>query len=174
MAQKFSPELYLSDKAIASRCQSDHPLPKYPDHLLDVLDALAAICVRHKGDVSLTVDPNYTTLHVSTNGTVPATLNAHLHKIQGQLKKLNSDAASGPLTLADTIDFPDPNNTQSRMDGELGLQRIIYEYSYQKVQRRFSKRGPGILDQYDDTMASLEANNVPEDSHHYVRTTTEN
>jgi len=108
MAQKFSPELYLSDKAIASRCQSDHPLPKYPDHLLDVLDALAAICVRHKGDVSLTVDPNYTTLHVSTNGTVPATLITHLHKIQGQLKKLNSVAASGPLTLADIIDFAVP------------------------------------------------------------------
>jgi len=97
MAQKICPELYLSDKAIASRCQSDHPLPKYPDHLLDVLDALAAICVRHKGDVffvSLTVDPNSTTLHVSTNGTAPATLITHLHKIQGQLKKLNSVAAS--------------------------------------------------------------------------------
>jgi len=113
MAQKYLPELYLSllsgrdgdlsDKAIASRCQSDHPLPKYPDHLLDVLDALAAICVRNKGDVffvSLAVDPNSTTLHVGTNGTVPATLITHLHKIQGQLKKLDSVAASSPLTLA--------------------------------------------------------------------------
>ena len=100
---------------------------------------------------------------MSTNGTVPATLITHLHKIQGQLKKLNSVAASGPLTFADIIDFPDPNNTQSRMDGELELQRMIYEYSYQNVQRRFSKRGLEILDQYDDIMASLETNNVPED-----------
>jgi len=85
MAQIFAPELYLSllssrdgdlsqeyrGKAAASR----QSLPKHPDHLLNVLDALAAICVQNKGDiffVSLAMTPNSATLCVSANGTVPA------------------------------------------------------------------------------------------------------
>ena len=82
MAQIFAPELYLSllssrdgdlsqehrDKAAASR-------QSLPNHLLNVLDALAAICIQNKGDVffvSLAMTPNSVTLCVSTNGTVPA------------------------------------------------------------------------------------------------------
>ena len=94
---------------------------------------------------------------------VPATLIAHLRKIQGQLKKLKSVVEHAPPTSAD-IESPDPNNTQLLIDAELELHRMIYEYSFYKVQRHFSKRGPEILGRYDDIMASLKANNIPEDT----------
>jgi hypothetical protein len=149
----------------ASR-QSGNPLPKHPDQLLDVLDALAAICVRDKGDVffvSLAMNPNSATLCVSTNGTVPATLTTHLRKIRGQLKKLKSVVEPGLPTSAD-IESPDSNNARLRMEGELELQRTIYEYSYEKLQRRFHKRGPGILARYDDITKGLEAKNIAADT----------
>lgn len=178
MAQQFSPELYLSllssrdgnlskehrKNAVGSR-RSNHPLSKHPDQLLDVLDALAAICVHNaKGDVffvSLAIEPNSTTLYVSTDGTVPATLPTHLRKIRDQLKQLKSVVEPGAPNLAD-IECPDPNNTQLRKDGELELQRTIYEYSYKNVEQCFNKRGPAILDRYSDIMEGLEANNAAE------------
>ena len=185
MAQNIAPQVYLSllsgrygdvahlsaehrDNEVRSRLSaSDHPFRKDPDRLLDVLDSLAAICVRNdKGDVffvSLAMDTNSATLHVSTNGTVPSTLITHLHKIRGQLRHLKSVVEPGPSTSAD-IDSPDPNNTQARTDCELKLQQTIYEYSYKKLQRRFTKRGVAILDRYDDIMKGLEAKNRPEDT----------
>ena len=179
MAQIFPPELYLSllssrdgnlpdqhcDKAVSSR-QSDNPLPKHPGHLLDVLDALAAICVRDKGDVffvSLAMNPNSATLCVSTNGTVLAALTTHLRNIRGQLQNLKSVVEPDPPTSAD-IECPDPNNAQLRKDGKLELQRTIYEYSYEKLQRRFNKRGPAILARYDEIMKGLEAKNIAADT----------
>jgi len=185
MAQNIVPQLYLSllsgrygDVAhlsaehryneVGSRLSaSDHPFRKDPDPLLDVLDALAAICVRNAtGDiffVSLAMDPNSATLHVSTNGTVPATLITHLRIIRGQLRNLKSVVEPGPSTSAD-IESPDPNNTQLRADYELRLQQTIYEYSYKKVQRRFTKRGPSILARYDDILKGLEPNNLAADT----------
>ena len=182
MALNIVPQLYLSllsgrygdvkhlsaehrYNEIGSRLSaSDHPFRKNPDRFLD---ALAAICVRNdKGDVffvSLVMDSNSATMHVSTNGTVPATLITHLHKIRGQLIQLKSVVESGPST-SDDIDSPDPNNTQARTDCELKLQQTIYEYSYKKLQRRFTKRGVAILDRYDDIMNGLEAKNDPEDT----------
>jgi len=87
----------------------------------------------------------------------------HLYKIRDQLKKLKLVVEPGPLILAD-IECPDLNNTQLRMDGELELQRAIYEYSFENTQRRFNKRGPTILTRYDDIVASLEADNVAADT----------
>jgi hypothetical protein len=61
---------------------------------MDLLDALAAVCIqREKGEVffvSLAMDLNAATLHVSSNETVPATIISHLHKIRGQLKELQA------------------------------------------------------------------------------------
>lgn len=165
MAQK-SPELYLSllsgrygdvshlsaegrDNDAGSHIHAG-PFRKDPDRLLNVLDALAAICVqKEKGDVffvSLNMDSNTATLYVSTNGTVPATVTTHLHKIQGQLKELKSVLEPGPPA---DIDSPDPNSTPSRSEGELKLRRTIYEHSYKKIQRRYQKRGPEIIAQFD-------------------------
>jgi hypothetical protein len=95
------PELYLSllssryaerrDNDVGSRIlQVDKPFHKDPD-LLNVLDGLAAICVRHERDfffVSLAMDTNAATLYVSTNGTVPSTVTDHLHTIRRKLKEL--------------------------------------------------------------------------------------
>jgi hypothetical protein len=59
---------------------------------MDLPDAFAAVCVqREKGDiffVSLAMDPNATTLYVSSNQTVSATVISHLHKMRGQFKEL--------------------------------------------------------------------------------------
>jgi len=44
---------------------------------------------------------------------------------------------------------PDPNKTQSRADSELELRKAIYEFSYPKFRRRFLKRAPMILKEYD-------------------------
>jgi len=105
MAEKISPELYLSllsgrygevshlssensDNKVGS-CLQVPQFRKDPDHLLDVLDALAAICVHNEqGDVffvSLAMGTDTATLYVSTNGTVPATLASHLHAIRREL-----------------------------------------------------------------------------------------
>jgi hypothetical protein len=165
------PELYLSllssryaerrDNDVGSRIlQVDEPFHKVPDRLLD---ALAAICVhKEQGDiffVSLAMDSIATTLYVSTNGTVPATVTNHLRIIWRKLKDLKSvlDSASSPPP---NIESPDPNNTQLRSDVELDIQRIIYEYCYKKVQRRFRKRGPDILAKYDTIAESLRSNNT--------------
>ena len=65
---------------------SDHLFTRYGKRygLLDVLDALAAICVHNdKGDiffVSSALNPDSFTVHVFLNGTVPTTLIDHLKK----------------------------------------------------------------------------------------------
>jgi hypothetical protein len=44
------------------------------------------------------------------------------------------------------------------MDGELKLQKTIYEHSYSKLRQRFLKRAPAILAKYEATTRSLQAN----------------
>jgi hypothetical protein len=131
---------------------------KDPDRLLDVLDALAAICVRKdQGDiffVSLAMDSKGATLYVSTNGPVPATLTTHLHKIRGKLKDLRSVLEFAASPPPDN-DSPDPNSTPSWSQSELDIQLIIYEYSYKKVRRRYQKRGHKILEQYGANVSDI-------------------
>ncbi|EDR15924.1 uncharacterized protein LACBIDRAFT_321001 [Laccaria bicolor S238N-H82] len=75
---------------------SGHPFPNDPDRLMDLLDALAAVCVWKERrqvmfvSLSTTMDLKAATLYVSSNETVPATVTSHLHIIQGQLKELQS------------------------------------------------------------------------------------
>lgn len=185
MAQDIPPQLYLSllsgrygdvshlseenrDNEVGSRLSdSDHPFRKDPHRLLDVLDALAAICVHNsKGDiffVSLSMNPNSSSLHVSTNGTVSTALTDHLRKVRSQLKVLKDVLKPGPPTSAD-IESPDPGKSPERADCELMLQKTIYEYSYKKVQQRFTKRGPVILANYDVIVKNLEAKNLAADT----------
>ena len=176
MAEKISPEFYLSllsgrygnvshlsSENRDNKVGSHLPVPKFPKDpdLLDVLDALAAICVHNKkGDVffvSLAMGVDTATLYVSTNGTVPATLTDHLRVIRRELKVLKS-VLEPPSSPPPDVEFPDPNNTLPRTEGELKIQKIIYEYSYKKVQQRYQKRGPGILAQYDAITKSLYTN----------------
>ncbi|KIK01195.1 hypothetical protein K443DRAFT_578331 [Laccaria amethystina LaAM-08-1] len=167
-SQNTTPELYLS---LLSGRHSDvshlsteqcHPFPNDPDRLMDLLDALAAVCIRkEKGEVffvSLAMDLKAVTLYVSSNKSVPATVISHLHKIQGQLKELRKVVEPNPSIPADNETSPDPNKTQSRTDGELELQKTIYEHSYSKLRRRFFKRAPAILAIYKTTVKSLQAN----------------
>ena len=60
---------------------------------MDLLDALAAICVhKEKGEtffVSLAMDSDSTTLYISSNNMVPATVTNYLIRIRGQLKELH-------------------------------------------------------------------------------------
>ena len=160
------PELYLSllsgrhrDNAVESRIfHENQSFHKDPEHLHDVLDALAAICVsKEQGDiffVSLAVDSYGTKLYVSTNGTVPSTVIAHLHHIQSKLKHFKSvlESASSPGSV---IDSPDPNIIISQTESRLDIQRTIYEYSYKKVQKRYQKRVPEILKEYEGIMKNL-------------------
>src|SRR5260221_2073468 len=101
------PELYLallsgySDVAhisTESRCNdigsriASHPSAAEPNRIMDLLDALAAICVQEKGEtffVSLAMDSDSTTLYISSNHTVPATVTNYLIRIRGQLKELH-------------------------------------------------------------------------------------
>jgi hypothetical protein len=173
MAQNPTPELYLSllsgqdgisteqhHNDVGSRI-SDHPFPNDPNRLMDLLDALAAVCIqKEKAEVffvSLAMDSNAATLYVSSNETVPATVTSHLHKIRGQLKQLRAVVEPNPSIPADNETSPDPNNTQSRTDAELELQKTIYEHSYSKLCRRFSKRAPAILEKYKAMMTNLQA-----------------
>jgi hypothetical protein len=131
MAQKPTPELYLSllsgrysdvshisteqrHNNVGSRI-SGHPFPNDPERLMDLLDALAAVCIRReKGEVffvSLAMDLNAATLYVSSNETVPATVISHLCKIRGQLKELRAVVEPNPLIPADNERSPDPNKT---------------------------------------------------------------
>src|SRR6202044_3566076 len=149
MAQNPPPELYLSllsgwygDGSLISTEQrhndvgsrlSSHPLPNDPDRLMDLLDALAAICIRkEKAEVffvSLAMDSNAATLYIASNETVPATVISHLQKIWGKLKELQAVVGFDPSISADSELSPNLSNTQSRTDGELDLQKTIYEYS---------------------------------------------
>jgi hypothetical protein len=129
---------------------------------MDLLDALAAVCIRReKGEVffvSLAMDPKAATLYVSSNESVPATVISHLRKILGQLKELRKVVEPSPSIPADNETSPDLNKTQSRTDGELELQKTIYEHSYSKLRLRFSKRAPAILAIYETTVKGLQAN----------------
>jgi len=122
-----------------------HPSSQDPERLLDVLDAIASICVvdREIYFVSLAMDPNHATLYVSTNGEVPITVIAHLIDIRRRLKELKAVLEPGPLTNSNT----DPNVTQARTDSELKLQlqQMMHQHSCPKLRRRFQKRGPAIL-----------------------------
>ena len=173
LSQNTTPELYLSllsgrhgdvsHLSTEGSRLSGHPFPKDSDRLMDLLDALAAVCVRkEKGEVffvSLAMDPKATTLYVSSNESVPATVISHLHKIWGQLKELRKVVEPSPSIPADNETSPDPNKTsQSRTDSELELQKTIYEHSYRKLRLRFSKRAPAILAIYEATVKSLQAN----------------
>jgi hypothetical protein len=61
---------------------------------MDLLDALAAICIRKENGevffVSLAMDSDAATLYVSSNEPVPTTVISHLQKIRGQVKALKS------------------------------------------------------------------------------------
>jgi hypothetical protein len=86
------------------------------------------------------------------------TVISHLLKIGGQLKKLRKVVEPNPSIPADNETSPDPNKTQSRTDGELELQKTIYEHSYRKLCLCFSKRTLAILAMYEITVKSLQAN----------------
>jgi len=179
MAQNPLPELYLSllsgrygdvshistekrRNDIGSRI-SGHPFPNDPDRLTDLLDALAAVCVRkEKGDVffvSLAMGADAVTLYVSSNETVPPIVPSHLRKIRGQLKELRKVTEPHPSSIsADNKTYPDPNDTPLLSEGQLNLHKTIYKYSYSKLRRRFFKRAPTILAKYKVIMTSLRAN----------------
>jgi len=184
MTQNLSPEFYLSllsgregdvshismeqrDNQVGSRL-SGHPFIQDPERLLDVLDALASICVhdREVFFVSLAMNSAGATLYVSTNGEVPATAIDHLVNIQQRLKALKAVLEPGPPS---NVESPDPNHTQERADRELGLQSMIYEYSYPKLRRRYKKRGPAILEQYETIISKLLGSDV-EESDRFSRT----
>ena len=177
-SQTTTPELYLSllsgrhgDVSHLSTEQrhndvgprlSGHPFPNDPDGLMDLLDALAAVCIRKEKEqvffVSLAMDQNAATLYVSSNESVPATVITHLHKIRGQLKELRKVLEPNPSIPGDNEPSPDPNKSQARTAGELEIQKTIYEYSYSKLRLRFSKRAPAILAIYETAVKSLQAN----------------
>jgi hypothetical protein len=170
-----SPELYLSilsgrENGVSSLSQeqrnkntgihlsgdSSHPFSEDPERLLDVLDAIASICVvdREVYFVSLAMDPNHAMLYVSTNGKVPATVTAHLLGIWRGLKELKAVLEPGPLNS------PDLNVTQARTDCELKLQQMMYQHSYPKLRRRFQKRWPTILQKYKVIESFLPTSNA--------------
>lgn len=120
-SQNTTPELYLSllsgqhgdvshlsteqrHNDVGSRL-SGHPFPKDSDRLMDLLDAVAAVCIRkEKAEVffvSLAMDPKAATLYVSSNESVPATVISHLHKIRGQLKELRKVVEPSPSITVD-------------------------------------------------------------------------
>jgi hypothetical protein len=128
---------------------------------MDLLDALAAVCIRKEKTevffVSLAMDFNTATLYISSNATVPATVISHLRKIWGKLKELQAVVEFDPSIPPDSESSPNPNNTQSRADRELDLQTTIYEYSYNKLRRRFLKRAPAILKEYDTILSRMKS-----------------
>ena len=134
---------------------------------MDLLDAIAAICVRkEKGEtffVSLAMDSNSTTLHVSSNKTVPAVVTNYLYRIRGQLQQLQSALEFNPSITNSNEISPNPNDTQQQTEGELELQRMIYEHTYLKFRRRFLKRAPAILKVYPSIMDSLQHEGITTD-----------
>ena len=93
MVQNPTPELYLSllsgrygdvSHILIEQRHDDvgsHPFPNDPDRLMDLLDALAAICIRKEKTevffVSLAMDSTTATLYISSNTTVSATVTYH-------------------------------------------------------------------------------------------------
>jgi len=129
---------------------------------MDLLDALAATCVqKEKGEtffVSLAMDSDSTTLYVSSNKTVPATVTNYLRRIRGQLKQLHDVLEFDSSTTTENEKSPQP-----RTEGELELQKTIYEHTYLKLRRRFLKRAPAILKEYASVMASLQTEGITTD-----------
>lgn len=123
------------------------PFPTDPKRLTDFLDALAAVCVRKATGqvffVSLAVGAESQTLYLSSNETVPSTVTTHLNRIRSQLTKLHQF----PSTMTDD-NSPNPNHTEARAEHELEILKMIYEYSYAKLRKRFLKRAPTILRNY--------------------------
>jgi hypothetical protein len=80
---------------------------------MDLLDALAAICVhKKKGEiffVSLAMYPDSTTLYVSSNKTVPATVTNYLRRLRGQLKQLHDALEFDPSITTSNKISPNPN-----------------------------------------------------------------
>ena len=146
---------------------SGHPIGDDPNRFMDLLDALAATCVQKEmGEtffVSLAMDSDSTTLYVSSNKTVPATVTTYLRRIRGQLKQLHDVLEFDSATTTDNETSPNPNNTQPRTEGELELQKTIYEHTYLKLRRRFLKRVPAILKEYPSVMASLRTEGITTD-----------
>lgn len=137
---------------------SSHPSSEDPEGLLDILDAIASICVvdREVYFVSLAMDPD-ATLYVSTNGKVPATVTAHLLGIRRGLTELKAVLEPGP---SNNTNYPDPNVIQAQTDGELKLQQMMYQHSYPKLQRQFQKRWPTILRKYKVIESLLPTSNA--------------
>jgi hypothetical protein len=71
---------------------SRHPFPNDPDPLMDLLDALAAICVRKEKwevfYVFMAIDPNAVTLFVSSNETVPASVTSRFDRLGVSLRSI--------------------------------------------------------------------------------------
>jgi len=108
---------------------------------------------KEKGEVlfvSMAMKTDAVTLFVASNGNIPKTVTSHLTQIRTHLKALKEvvELDQGNPT-AEFESSPDPNKTQSRADSELELRKAIYEFSYPKFRRRFLKRAPMILKEYD-------------------------
>ena len=176
MAQKPTPEFYLwllsgrfgsvsrispeeRNNGVESRLSDPGgPFLNDPDKLVNLLDAIAALCVqKEKAEVffvSLSMDSTGATIYVASNEAVPLSVVSHLHEIQTQLKKLKAVLEYEPLT-SESETSPDSSVTPLRTASELDLQKLVYTYSYRKLRQRFSKRGPKILNQYDNIIKSL-------------------
>ena len=102
-------------------------------------------------------DANDAKLYVSTNGTVPATVTAHLHKYGMNLSNSNQSIRRGRrgprlpcliLGSGRSIQVSTPS-TQIVLphEAQASWQQIIFEYSYKKVQQHYQKKlGPKILE----------------------------
>lgn len=190
MAQKPTPELHLSllsgrygtvsrlsaeerNNNVETRL-ADHPFLKDPDRLTDLLDALAAICVHKPKDVffvSMSMDPKGVKLFVASNEEVPLHVASLLYDVRIQLQKLKEVVQIDPSIPANSETSPDPSVTPLRTNAELDLQKVIYTYSYSKLQRCFLKRAPVILDEYHAVVESLQ-NIEDEDTYHLEMTRT--
>jgi hypothetical protein len=153
MAQKPIPEFYLwllsgrfgsvsgispeqRNNCVESRLSDPGPFLNDPDRLVNLLDAIAALCVQKpKAEVffvSLSMDSVGATIYVASNGKVPLSVITHLREIQTHLKKLKAVLEYNPL-ISENETSPDPNVTPLRTASELDLQKLVYTYSYRKL-----------------------------------------
>jgi hypothetical protein len=153
------PELYLSllsgygdvshistesrHNDIGSRISS-HPSAAEPNRIMDLLDALAAICVhKEKGEtffVSLAMDSDSTTLYISSNHTVPATVTNYLIRIRGQLKELHDALEFPSITTSNEIS-PNPNVTRNVRKASWGSRRSFMNIHISNFGNAFLKGG---------------------------------
>jgi len=192
MAQKPTPEFYLwllsgrpgsvsrisqeeRSNGVESRLSDPGgPFLNDPDKLVNLLDAIAALCVqKEKAEVffvSFSMDSTGATIYVASNEAVSLTVISHLREIQTQLKKLKAVLEYEPLT-SESETSPDSSVTPLRTALELDLQKLVYTYSYRKLRQRFSTK---ILDQYDNIIKSLkdishEEANLLDGTHNLLR-----